>query len=72
MIVGVVTVFEMTFKGDSFKVAGKVMILFPKFQYLKKKICCGPLKNSGEQSRAILALLFTDREHTEGKGENAG
>ena len=35
------------------------MILILKFQYLKKKKKnYGPLKNLGERSRAILALLF--------------
>ena len=58
MIVGVVIDFERLSQVTFSKLLGKIMILFSKFQYLKrKKLGCGPLKNSGEQSRTIFAFL---------------
>ena len=46
------------------KLLGKIINLVPMFQYLKKKIDYGHLKNSGERSRAILALLFLESYST--------
>ena len=59
MIVGVVTDFEMTFTGDLFKVAWQNKFCFQSFNTLRNKLDYSLLKNSGEQSKAILALLLS-------------
>ena len=58
MIIGVVTDFEMTFTGDLFKIAWKKNDFVFIILISQKKFDYGPLKNSGERSRAIFALLL--------------
>ena len=57
MIQGLMTDFEIIFTVDFSKLLGKIMILFPSLN-TSTNIGNGPLKNSGDQSRAILALLL--------------
>ena len=59
MIVGVIKDFERTFTGDFFsKLLGKIMIFVFNVSISQTKLGYGPLKNLGEQSRAILPLLL--------------
>ena len=58
VVIIVMTYFEMIFTGDILKVALQNTDFVSKVSKKKKKTY-GPLENSGERSRAILALLFS-------------
>ena len=58
MIVGLVTDIRMTFTGDLFKIAWQKNYFVFRVSIPQQKNGYGPLKNSGEGSRAILALFF--------------
>ena len=46
------------------KLLGKIITLSTKFEYVKKKLAMVLSKNSGEQSRAMLALVLFVRRFT--------
>ena len=59
MVVGLVTDFEMTFTSDLFKIAWQNDAFVFKVS-VPNIDGYGPLKNLGQRSRAILALLFSE------------
>ena len=60
MILEVMTDFEMTFTDDLYKVACENNDFVFKVSIPQKTIGFGPLENSGELYRAILALLLNN------------